>query len=381
MNRTIFSTSGTGFWHFGAVKRGFTLVELLVVIAIIGILIALLLPAVQAAREAARRMQCGNNVKQLSLAVHTFVDAQNRLPAFYDDHMYTIRKVWHGSFLGLLLPFIEQTAVFEELTQDMSDITLYPDGNLFAQDRAKTQIAALLCPSDGYAYSAGASERAMTSYRGSRADLIRNHNEDLPRSWLTNNNSTSGLEKASDGTSNTILFSEGLVTDGVNGGTGGQYKNRIATGIDSYFNQPPDRCLSVKGSNGSFMDQNQPVFKDDATNTDFYGQLGARAWSGSVQACGFYTLLPPNSPSCVRADTFPQHVNVSASSNHSGGVQVSFMDGSVSFISDSVNVENLSLISSSATRPQNPDKDNEPFTYGVWAALGSLNGDENVAKP
>ena len=90
---------------------GFTLVELLVVIAIIGILIALLLPAVQAAREAARRMQCTNNFKQLGLAIHTFHDARRGLPPCIVG--------WHRvSLFGLLFPYAEQSALFERLRPD-----------------------------------------------------------------------------------------------------------------------------------------------------------------------------------------------------------------------------------------------------------------------
>ncbi|MDR3232052.1 MAG: DUF1559 domain-containing protein [Planctomycetaceae bacterium] len=96
---------------------GFTLVELLVVIAIIGILIALLLPAVQAAREAARRMQCSNNLKQLALASHTYYDAKNRFPAgmlpiFEDPDATQLRF----SALSALCPFIEQTAAITAIT-------------------------------------------------------------------------------------------------------------------------------------------------------------------------------------------------------------------------------------------------------------------------
>ena len=98
--------------------QAFTLVELLVVIAIIGILIALLLPAVQAAREAARRMQCTNHLKQLALAGHTFHDAYKRLPASYDDEIWLSKPVWYGGWPGLLLPFFEQQAIYEDLIKD-----------------------------------------------------------------------------------------------------------------------------------------------------------------------------------------------------------------------------------------------------------------------
>ena len=92
----------------GGKIHAFTLVELLVVIAIIGILIALLLPAVQAAREAARRMQCANHFKQIGLAVHNFHDAQRGLPPFKIDGY----RIGAPAFL---YPFIEQTALWEKL--------------------------------------------------------------------------------------------------------------------------------------------------------------------------------------------------------------------------------------------------------------------------
>ena len=129
--------------------RGFTLVELLVVVAIIGILIALLLPAVQAARGAARRMSCTNNLKQIGLACHTYHDATKALPRVGS---------WQTSlsYAVSLLPYIEQTALFEQFNFDAAvyNATVRIDGGPQAKTYrnrklglSAAMVPAYLCPS------------------------------------------------------------------------------------------------------------------------------------------------------------------------------------------------------------------------------------------
>ncbi|UUO07928.1 DUF1559 domain-containing protein [Blastopirellula sp. J2-11] len=118
-------------------RLAFTLVELLVVIAIIGVLIALLLPAVQQAREAARRMQCSNNLKQLGLAVHNFHDTYGTLPPAVIGNEF-------GTFFPLLFPQMELQNVQDQL--DMTAKFTSGDNNTFIKSPAAS-IPALLCPS------------------------------------------------------------------------------------------------------------------------------------------------------------------------------------------------------------------------------------------
>ncbi|TWT32976.1 hypothetical protein Enr8_27920 [Blastopirellula retiformator] len=99
-------------------SRGFPLVELLVVIAIIGVLIALLLPAVQQAREAARRMSCSNNLKQVGLAIHNYHDTHRKLPI-------GAQYYWHSNFLVHLLPFLEQGNIYDQLQFNNSSAMLF----------------------------------------------------------------------------------------------------------------------------------------------------------------------------------------------------------------------------------------------------------------
>ncbi|TWT38585.1 DUF1559 domain-containing protein [Blastopirellula retiformator] len=129
-------------------RRGFTLVELLVVIAIIGVLIALLLPAVQQAREAARRMTCSNNLKQIGLSLHNYHDTYNRLPP---GIVTSNQLCWSAQ----LLPFIEQGNLWDALGtagafdgpwEDITAVTTTGVGN--RPPLAQTPLSAFICPSD-----------------------------------------------------------------------------------------------------------------------------------------------------------------------------------------------------------------------------------------
>ena len=136
---------------FGLAQRGFTLVELLVVIAIIGVLIALLLPAIQQAREAARRATCTNNLKQIGLAFHTFHDARKKFPpaATRDSSTYSIGG-W--SFLVKLLPNMEYASIYDTLDikhdDPFGDTVTDTTKKTAGQTAAKTVIGEFTCPSN-----------------------------------------------------------------------------------------------------------------------------------------------------------------------------------------------------------------------------------------
>ncbi|MCS7303938.1 MAG: DUF1559 domain-containing protein [Thermoguttaceae bacterium] len=171
--------------------HGFTLVELLVVIAIIGLLIALLLPAIQAARESARRATCINNLKQLGLAFHNFHDAFKRFPPASDVERDPgsgqIQKVRGWSFLVHLLPYMEQASLAEKLNLK----TGFPDINIdtvstpaqksAAQLARDTQLGELVCPSNPNPtyYDPQAKQGALTNYKA----LGATHIESLSYAW------------------------------------------------------------------------------------------------------------------------------------------------------------------------------------------------------
>jgi prepilin-type N-terminal cleavage/methylation domain-containing protein len=155
-----------------AVRRrcGFTLVELLVVIAIIGILVALLLPAVQSAREASRRASCTNNLKQLALAVHNYHDTFNYIPVSMSWNTATPPQ--HRGWIVAALPFFERTDLFDEFAQYAFEVR---HANL--ERVRQTMLPILQCPSDGTGFNKQLSDKqaqwdnppvfvAVTNYKG-----------------------------------------------------------------------------------------------------------------------------------------------------------------------------------------------------------------------
>lgn len=203
-----------------AYRSAFTLVELLVVIAIIGILVSLLLPAVQAAREAARRMKCSNNLKQLGLALHNYHDTYGKFPIGAADIAISRRTPWMPS----LLPFIEQTALYDRYVSAALTFSASGSNNLISNIDRKVRdviVPSLSCPSDPN------SPGNTRGYHGNYVALDGN------AVGVTDNaagvmfrNSRIRIADITDGTSNTLAFAEALVrpqTDAVGWGEPGAY--------------------------------------------------------------------------------------------------------------------------------------------------------------
>jgi len=206
-------------------RRAFTLIELLVVIAIIAILIGLLLPAVQKVRDAAARMSCGNNLKQLGIALHSYHDTNNKLPPGCANDVSPFGNGgngWGSSWKVYILPFIEQTAIFQQwqFNNNSGYVNTSPNVSLVNRLTIKT----LRCPAsplpDFYAGSNNnGSFEMMSSYTGVAGSAIDTTAIQMTECCNGNGNIASGggmlfpasgvkLTEVMDGTSNTIMVGE-----------------------------------------------------------------------------------------------------------------------------------------------------------------------------
>jgi prepilin-type N-terminal cleavage/methylation domain-containing protein len=343
-------------------RSGFTLVELLVVIAIIGILVALLLPAIQAAREAARRSQCINNLSQLAKAALNYESAKKAFPfgrraGFELDKNGNKVAIQQWGHLAFILPYVEDTSL-----HSLINFNFAPEApeNLMAR---QAKLTLFLCPSDTSDDRLQTPRCVQADNRWSgvgRTNYHGNGGSDTGQSILVgdltverNNgvfvtNLAVKFKHIADGSSHTALYCEAIRGDG-----------------DDTRPEVPGDWFRLPGQNA---DVNK-VYQDCSAITNFSAYINGNQFScrGRNWGHGDYTttrynhVMPPNMQSCSQTSSgqvaaIPVNEDggaTTASSRHNGGVNLACADGSTHFISSSVDLL-------------------------VWRALGSRNGGEVV---
>ncbi len=330
-------------------RSGFTLVELLVVIAIIGVLVGLLLPAVQSAREAARRSSCANNLKQIGLATQVFHDARNQFP---EGRIRSNRAAnapkWPGNpaapwnsqnigWLARILPHMEESALHDTIDFERQ-IPGWGGQNITAR---RSKVAAYRCPSDGgqgkvaWVAPNGAKVRGgvpdtnrfgsgQTNYVGSAGDTLQvgtNIRNNLSKGMFTSHRYTNvdpgkhTMASASDGTSKTLLASE------------------VVIGFPHLQVNSAYRTWGTLG-NATATDNGCPTSGNPATNGR--RQTGASWFEGYMPNHIFFsTVMTPNSR-LYDCSANSNDVGFASRSKHPGLVQCVAVDGSVHSVQDSI---------------------------------------------
>ena len=303
-------------------RRGFTLIEFLVVVFIIGVLIALVLPAVQDARNAARRAACSNNLRQIGIALHSYESAAGTLPggSYY-------------SFHALTLPYLEQGPLFNSINFSLKAHPRIGWGN---QTAYATQLEILLCPSD----RTDPRRPSGTSYAGNRGvgfDRWKHASNGL---FVSDVGSAIRLASIIDGTSTTAACAEWSL------GREGGPPNR---------NRTVFRTPLIPSGPGEFEEFTNACRNLDISEATFHDWSKGENWlHPGLGYSGYNHTLCPNMKTCQN-DTLVQHGAWSSGSQHVGGAHVLFADGHLRFI-------------------------REGITLSTWRALGTRNGGEAVSS-
>jgi len=385
---------------FNRRRRGFTLIELLVVVAIIGVLIALLLPAIQMAREAARRSQCVNNLKQIGVALHNYASSFSCLPpgryapdcvtngviqTNYTSYAGGCAANGTGNWTGLrsvhlmLLPYIEKGADYDLMNFGLQHSPRLMSGStIFNPNFTAFQAVAglYICPSDGVQYRATTANNYRYNFGGSLpfgGALNWSTNWPVGGNWnglplggngaFTIGNPTR-FRDFSDGLSQTTMFSERLMGSGVAVASARIDPRRDMTTADPRDGTSNpilpdalmDKCVTATRtqilSSFNFASAGRWLDGDDYSN----------GWHTAAYASTMYNhVATPNWPSadCGHGSAIPdvpgEHAVVTARSAHPGGVNVLAGDGAVSFASDSIGL-------------------------ALWRARGTRNGEEATSQ-
>ena len=319
---------------------GFTLVELLIVIAIIGVLVALLLPAVQAAREVARRMTCANNLRQIAIASHHFHDAQGRFPpgAVAKEYLAAPSTPWtfyRWSALAVLSPHIENSAASDALELSVplynSALAVTPEN----REGVKIQVPIFLCPSDQ-------ADRVLpdfgpTNYAVATGTGIGGGTP-VETDGVFSVNSQTKIKDIADGTTHTAIISESILGRATMSGSDPEqdYKFLFVTPLTE------TACRQAAIWN--------------------YGYPRGFGWVSGEYRCALYNhYQTPNSevPDCISvvmggdpSTRFTPYGWRAARSHHPGGVNVAFADASLHFIQDSIDPKIWKALATIAGREQ-----------------------------
>ncbi len=343
-------------------REAFTLVELLIVITILGVLFALLLPFNRSSREAARRMSCSNNMKQVGLAMHNFHSAYKHLPQAMSG---TAENQYRLSGLVQLLPYMDQ----QRLWNKISDKSQFDGVNFPAMgpppwdDRYepwRTEIPTLRCPSD----PSEVKKLGFTNFTFCIGDIAREiHGPSLQRGMFACGIRTR-FKDVTDGLSNTIAMGELRPSCDEKG-------RSFATLQSLSILEDPQSCNELR-------DPERPRFFLSSVSEHAEGR-GER-WADGAAGFGLLNaILPPGSASCAVIGEEAQDGIYSIGSFHQGGAHILMGDGAVIFMTDSVECGDLREPTPLVDQLKDQLKEtNSP--YGLWGALGTANGSETIEE-